>query len=157
MQTKLSTIKYLAEDTVDADLNFGCAILLYGSENDDGKDATDLQLDNLFDMFNQMMQVQEDDKNWRTYRKIFISLNAKIKFDFSEGVKELNIPFKDEVEGFARQFGFGDQMDQFKIPKLSDVMPFVFAKILDFDPQVRDVKIFKEDKELFGEMADEAQ
>lgn len=31
----LSTVKYLEGDTVKADLNFGCSVLLYGTDKDD--------------------------------------------------------------------------------------------------------------------------
>lgn len=53
--------------------------------------------------------------------------------------------------------GLGEQAEKLKIPKLSETLPFIFAKVVEFEPTIHEVKIFKEDKELYGEMKDEAQ
>lgn len=37
------------------------------------------------------------------------------------------------------------------------MVPFIFARILDFEPTIREIKVFKEEQELFGEIKDEAQ
>lgn len=102
-------------------------------------------------MFNQFVQVDDGNKEWRNFRKFFISLGVKLKFDFSEDAKTFKIPYKDKIDDFASQLGFGEQVEKLKIPQLSEVLPMVFARVLDFEPTIHEVKIFSEDQDMFGE------
>lgn len=95
-------------------------------------DEVDHQIDQLFDLFNQFVAVEDSNKKWRTFRKVFMSLGVKIQFDFSEDAKDFNIPFKDGINEWAKRFGLGE--DVLKIPKLNEVLPMVFARVLEFDP-----------------------
>lgn len=45
--------------------------------------------------------------------------------------------------------GLGDEiLQQYK---LSQILPFIFGRVLEFDPKVKELKVYKEERELFDE------
>jgi hypothetical protein len=72
----------------------------------------------------------EDDKRWHSFRKIFLQTELLMQFDFSEGAKEITIPYREELEGLAKSFGVKQDLSKYKLPKLSEVLPFIFGKVL---------------------------
>lgn len=75
-------------------------------------------------MFNQFVQVEDDNKSWRVFRKFFIAGDVKFKYDFSDEAKKFKIPYKDGIDSFAKKLGLGgvldQQLDKVQIPKLSE-------------------------------------
>lgn len=105
------------------------------------------------------MTGEEDNKKWRKYRKFFISAGADVKFDFSEGAKTFKIPYQDNIQDLANTFGFANELKKLKLPKLSEHLPFIFARVLDFDPMIHQLKIYKDETDLVDddELSEEAQ
>lgn len=82
-----------------------------------------------------------DDRNkWKTFRKFFVSLNTQIQFDFSGQSEKI----RDAPSGSAFEIG----EDLLKQYSLSKILPFIFGKVVSFEPKVNEIKVLKEDKEV---------
>ena len=76
----------------------------------------------------------EDSKEWRPFRKLFISTGFEIEFDFTDDDKETKMPFQDNIEGIAKMVGLERELGRMKLPKFSEILPFHFAKVKTFEP-----------------------
>ena len=94
------------------------------------------------------MGIDDKDK-WKTYRKFFVSLNTIINFDFSKDQDESKILGQDYIDQFGSALGFEE--DILKQYKLTEILPFIFGRVVDFQPKVNELKVFEEENELFDE------
>ena len=79
----------------------------------------------------------EENDSWKIHRSFFMSLNAEIKLDLGEKAKTPTIA------------GLPDTL--LDTEKASKHMPFVFGRIKDFIPTVKELKVFKGDEEMLDE------
>lgn len=119
-------------------------------------DEVDHQLDQLFDLVNSFVNV-EDNKEWRPFRKLFMSTGFEIEYDFSGDDQEMKIPFQDNIEGFAKMMGLEREINKLKLPKFSEILPFHFAKVKSFEPVNKEVKIFQSDSDNYDDLPNEAK
>lgn len=98
----------------------------------------------------------EDNKEWRPFRKFFMSTGFEIEFDFSEDDQEMKMPFQDNIEGIAKMIGLDKELGKLKFPKFSEILPFHFAKVKTFEPVNKEIRIFETDSESFDEAPNEA-
>ena len=130
--------------------------MVFGSEDDKDKDEVDHQIDAIFDFVNEFAE-KDTGKKWINHRLFFISMDFDLAFDFSEDAKTIKVPYKDTIANFAKTLGMEKDFNKLEMPKYNQLIPFIFARILDFQPTVREIKVFKEEQELFEEMKDDAE
>jgi len=159
LEQDISFVRFKEGNKVEAEINFGCSILIYGSDKDDDMDEVDHQLDQLFDLINSFVDNEDNNKEWRPFRKLFMSTGFEIEFDFSNDDQEMKMPFQDNIEGIAKMFGVEREIGKLKFPKFSEILPFHFAKVKTFEPVNKEVRIFDSDSESgsFNDMPNEAQ
>lgn len=69
-------------------------------------------------------------------------MSGELELDFSEKAKGLNIP--DYIPGADLIGGMSDN-------KITDDVPLIFGKVVDFKPVIKELKVYKGDEALFDE------
>lgn len=60
-----------------------------------------------------------------------------------------NLPAQKYIDQFGSAIGFGEEiLQQYK---LSEILPFIFGHVAEFEPKVKELKVFKEERELRDE------
>lgn len=65
-------------------------------------------------------------------------MSGELELDFSEKAKGINIPGADLIGGMSET-------------KITDDVPLIFGKVVDFKPVIKELKVYKGDEALFDE------
>lgn len=138
----LSVINFRDGDRVDADLHFGCAVVVYkGEQQEEWKNPLESSFGDILKIGQAMVgnfvdEKAEDDPNWVTYRSFFTSLSLGMELDLSEQAKS-HTPIHEDFQAEGR--------------KASSEMPFVFGKFKKFNPRISQLKVYKGESEMVAE------
>ena len=95
--------------------------------------------------WNFILDLYDDDpEKWEKHRSFYISMDAWLQLDFSEDAKTIKIPGQDWLSNIAGTFT--DKIGDIKFPKMSEHVPLIFGRVIQFEPNVHEVKVFKGDK-----------
>jgi hypothetical protein len=90
-----------------------------------------------------------DPTKWTKWRSFYISMNAEVDLDFSEDAKKVKIPGEDWMGEMIKTFTGEDKTYAF--PKMTEHVPLVFGRVLDFRPKVHELKVFDGNREVHSE------
>jgi hypothetical protein len=71
-----------------------------------------------------------DPSKWTKWRSFYISMNTLVELDFSEDAKKIKIPGEQWISDLAKTFTGQDK--DFTLPKMSENIPLIFGRVLDF-------------------------
>mmetsp|Transcript_10085 Transcript_10085/g.17006 ORF Transcript_10085/g.17006 Transcript_10085/m.17006 type:complete len:394 (+) Transcript_10085:720-1901(+) len=138
--SRLSQFFFREGDIVDMDLNFGCSIYVYQGQ----KSMDPMQM--VMQLF-QALSVDIEDPSWSQHKSFFISMTGTAEIDFSKDAQKITIP---DIEGLSELLKF------FPLNELNmyEGIPVVLGKIKKFTPVVNELKVFKNERELFDDARD---
>jgi len=123
-------------------LHFGCSIWLYDEQI---KIPGEMQ-----QFMGFILDLYDNDPNkWNKWRSFFISMNTKVELDFSEDAKKVKIPGEDWMNEMIKTFT--GEKKEYSFPKMTEYVPLIFGRVVDFQPKVHECKVFDGKKELFSE------
>jgi len=111
-------VKFKEGNKMEVEINIGCSMLIKQDDKDD-------QVDQIFDLLNQIVD-NEDNQNWKPFKKVFMTTLFEIKYDFSHDDQETKLPFEDAIEGMAKMIGFDRNITKLNIPTFSELLPYHF-------------------------------
>lgn len=68
-------------------------------------------------------------------------MDADVALDFSDDAKTIKVPGGDWLNNAIKDWTKGDKLIEF--PKMSEHVPLVFGRVLEFNPTVRELKVFE--------------
>lgn len=88
----------------------------------------------------------DNEEKWEPHRSFYISMNAQVELDFSDKAKKFDIPAIDWFNDMVKTWTKGDPL----IPdiKLSENIPMIFGRIVDFQPNIHELKVYKGKEEM---------
>lgn len=141
-ELQMSQVRFKDDNKVELDLHFGCSIWLYEEQI---KIPGEMQ-----QFMGFILDLYDNDPNkWNKWRSFFISMNTKVELDFSEDAKKVKIPGEDWMNEMIKTFT--GEKKEYSFPKMTEYVPLIFGRVVDFQPKVHECKVFDGKKELFSE------
>jgi len=137
----MSNVKFRDGNKVEMDLHFGCSTWLYDDH---------LKIPAMQEMMDFILDLYDDnEEKWELHRSFYISMNAMVELDFSEKAKRFDIPAIDWFNDMVKTWTKGDSL----IPdvKLSKHIPMIFGRVVDFQPNIHELKVYKGKEEQMSE------
>ena len=97
-----------------------------------------------------ILDLYDNDPNkWNKWRSFYISMSTTVDLDFSEGAKKVQIPGEDWMNQMIKTFTGEDKTYSF--PKMTEHVPLIFGRVIDFNPKVHECKVFDGQREILSE------
>ena len=137
----MSSVRFKEDNKVELDLHFGCSVWLYDEE---------VQMPEMQQFMGFIIDLYDNDPSkWTKWRSFYISMNTLIELDFSEDAKKIKIPGEQWISDLAKTFTGQDK--EFTLPKMSENIPLIFGRVLDFQPTIHELKVFDGKTEMLSE------
>ena len=78
-----------------------------------------------------ILDLYDNDPNkWTKWRSFYISMNTVVELDFSEDAKKVKIPGEQWISDMVKTFT--GENKEYTLPKMSENIPLIFRRVLDF-------------------------
>jgi hypothetical protein len=136
LAAELTTFKFREGNKIDADLHFGCSVVVYKDGDKKSGSIFDGGLPSSFGDVMSMVgnlgkEIDYDDPKWVKHRSFFMSASVNVELDLSEKAKSPSTLHEDFYEA----------------KKASRELAYVFGKLKKFNPTIKQLKVYKKDKE----------
>lgn len=124
----ISKVRFIDENKVEGDLHFGCKVFAFD------KGSQEFDMSAMMELL-QTTKIDKDDERWKSTQSFYMSTKFAMEFEFGDDASAAFNPV-DILAGITGNKDIKNIKDKFKAN-----MPYIFAKVVDFTPEVRELTI----------------